>query len=106
VTARTGRTLGRTIYRQIGPDRSKDDTYLGVADTQEIATIAVNALNGVGISADVGGLGPGPWYAAGRLVYAPPAIDVLTDWIIAMDTSDLAVEVVAAVNVVIARSGG
>lgn len=98
MTARVGRTLGRTIYRE-------GDVYLGIADTPDIATIAVNALNGVGIPADVGDLGPGPWFAAGRLVYAPPAVDVLTDWIIAMDTSEYAAEVVAAVNTVIARSG-
>jgi hypothetical protein len=92
VTARTGRTLGRTIYRN-------GDVYLGVADTVDIATIAVNALNGVGCAADLG-IHPGPWFAAGRMVYAPPAIDVLTDWIIAMDTPELATEVANAVNTV------
>jgi hypothetical protein len=102
VTARAGRTLGRTIYRMVDNTPVKGDVYLGVADTPEIATIAVDALNGL----PLGYPGPGPWFAAGRLVYAPPAVDVLTDWIIAMDTSELAVEVVAAVNAAMATRSG
>jgi hypothetical protein len=39
------------------------------------------------------------------MVYAPPAIDVLTDWIIAMDTPELATEVANAVNTVSGWSG-
>lgn len=104
VTARTGRTLGRTIYRMVDNTPVKGDQYLGIADTVDIATIAVNALNGVGCAADLG-IHPGPWFAAGRMVYAPPAIDVLTDWIIAMDTPELATEVANAVNAVSGWSG-
>lgn len=40
---RTGRTVGRTIYRQTGP--SDDDELIGVMDTVELAREVVEAVN-------------------------------------------------------------
>jgi hypothetical protein len=34
---RVGRSLGRTIYEQVGPSPSKDDKYLGMMETKAIA---------------------------------------------------------------------
>ena len=44
---RVGRSLGRTIYRQIGEEPSKDDDFLGIMDTRALAAMVVDALNGV-----------------------------------------------------------
>ena len=45
MTYRTGRTLGRTIYRQVGDEPSKDDVFIGVMDTRELGQLVVDALN-------------------------------------------------------------
>lgn len=42
---RTGRSVGRTIYRQIGDDPAKGDELIGVMDTPELATLVVDAVN-------------------------------------------------------------
>lgn len=42
---RIGRSLGRTIYRQVGPEPSKDDEFLGILDTRTLAEQVVDALN-------------------------------------------------------------
>jgi hypothetical protein len=42
---RTGRTIGRTIYRQVGDQASKKDQFVGVMDTVELADLVVAALN-------------------------------------------------------------
>lgn len=42
---RTGRTVGRTIYRQVGPEPSDDDVLIGVMDTPELAGIVVESVN-------------------------------------------------------------
>jgi hypothetical protein len=42
---RTGRSVGRTIYAQPGPDPSDDDPLIGVMDTAELAAEAVGAHN-------------------------------------------------------------
>jgi len=44
---RVGRSLGRTIYRQVGDEPSKDDEFVGVMDTRELAAQVVDALNGL-----------------------------------------------------------
>lgn len=41
---RTGRSVGRTIYRQVGPDPSKADVLIGVMDTPELAALIVAAV--------------------------------------------------------------
>lgn len=45
MTYRTGRSLGRTIYRQVGDEPSKDDVFIGIMDTPELAEMVVGALN-------------------------------------------------------------
>lgn len=42
---RVGRTVGRTIYRQLGDDPSKSDELVGLMDTRELAELVVAALN-------------------------------------------------------------
>lgn len=42
---RVGRSVKRTIYRQVGEDPSKDDVLLGLMDTPELAALAVAAVN-------------------------------------------------------------
>jgi hypothetical protein len=42
---RTGRKLGRTIYRQYGDDPSDEDIFWGIMDTPEQARITVASLN-------------------------------------------------------------
>jgi hypothetical protein len=41
---RVGRTLGRTLYIKNGGD-PKDDTFVGVMDTRELADVVVAAVN-------------------------------------------------------------
>ena len=43
---RTGRKVGRTIYRQVGDGPSDADELVGVMDTPELARMVVDALNG------------------------------------------------------------
>ena len=42
---RTGRKVGRTIYRQVGEEPSDDDRLIGVMDTPELAALVVEAVN-------------------------------------------------------------
>lgn len=42
---RTGRKVGRTIYRQKGDFPSDEDELIGVMDTPELARIVVAAVN-------------------------------------------------------------
>ncbi len=42
---RTGRTVGRTLYRQVGANPSDDDQLIGVMDTPELAAMVVAAVN-------------------------------------------------------------
>lgn len=42
---RVGPTLGRTIYAQKGPEPSKDDEFLGIMETRELAEWVVLILN-------------------------------------------------------------
>jgi hypothetical protein len=42
---RVGRSVGRTVYRQAGPEASKDDVLIGVMDTPELAKQVVDAVN-------------------------------------------------------------
>ena len=45
VTWRTGRKVGRTVYAQLNPQPSDEDILIGVFDTRELATSAVEAHN-------------------------------------------------------------
>ena len=45
---RTGRTLGRTLYMQVGDEPSKDDLPIGMVDTPQMAFLIVSAVNGMG----------------------------------------------------------
>ena len=42
---RVGRTVGRTIYRQVGPDASDEDVLIGVMVTPQLAYEVVTARN-------------------------------------------------------------
>jgi hypothetical protein len=42
---RVGRSLGRTLYIQVGEEPSKDDQCIGMVDTREIAGRIVTAMN-------------------------------------------------------------
>ncbi len=42
---RTGRTVGRTIYWQLGDKPSMRDILIGVMDTRLLASVAVAAVN-------------------------------------------------------------
>ncbi len=44
---RVGRSLGRTIYQQVGDEPSKTDICLGMMDTPELGQMVVDALNTV-----------------------------------------------------------
>lgn len=42
---RTGRSVGRTVYRQRGDDPAKGDQLIGMMDTPELAALVVTAVN-------------------------------------------------------------
>lgn len=44
-TYRTGRKVGRTIYRQLGDEPADDDRLVGVMDSIPMAEAAVAGLN-------------------------------------------------------------
>lgn len=44
-TYRVGRKVGRTIYRQTGPEPSDADELIGLMDTAGLAEFAVRAMN-------------------------------------------------------------
>ncbi len=43
---RVGRSLGRTVYRQVGDEWSKADVLLGIFDDKVVAARVVELLNG------------------------------------------------------------
>lgn len=42
---RTGTSLGRTVYAQLGSEPSKADVLLGMMDTRELAELVVSEHN-------------------------------------------------------------
>lgn len=42
---RVGRSLGRTVYAQIGAEPADDDVLIGLFDSRELAAEAVRAHN-------------------------------------------------------------
>ena len=44
---RVGRSLGRTLYRQVGDEASKADEFIGFMETRELANQVVEAVNGI-----------------------------------------------------------
>lgn len=42
---RVGRSLGRTVYAVVGEGASKDDVFLGVMDTAQLAALVVETHN-------------------------------------------------------------
>jgi hypothetical protein len=42
---RTGRKIGRTIYRQLGDEPTYGDELVGMMDTRELAAFAVASMN-------------------------------------------------------------
>jgi hypothetical protein len=88
---RIGRTLGRTLYAQLGDAASSTDVFLGLFNTRNLAQLAADSLNGH----------PPPatrWLALGRLVYLAAGPIVLDDFLATMDTPAAAAAVVNAVN--------
>lgn len=103
---RPGRSWGRTIVIQSGPEPRKGggpdgDTLVGYAkgpDAKRNAQIACDAVNGHPPD------GEPRWEAVGCLVFrglptrAPGPRSVANSWVMAMDTAPLARRVVDAVN--------
>lgn len=94
---RTGRSWGRTIVIQRGPEPGShgQDFLIGYAkgsDSKRHAQIACDAVNGQ--SVNVGAR----WHAIGCLVYDKPPDDLVIDWILAVDSEDLAARITDAVN--------
>lgn len=89
--ARVGRTLGRTLYSQVGTWPDKGDVLLGLFDTVEQAQTAAQALNGTARSGV-------RWRAIGRLIFPPDNPISLDDFFGAMTTREVAGAVVDAVN--------
>lgn len=54
MTWRVGRSVGRTVYEQVGPEPSKQDVLIGVMDTRALATEAVAAVNAQRKTTDAG----------------------------------------------------
>lgn len=50
---RTGRSVGRTIYMQCGPEPSDADRLIGMMDSRELAAFAVEAMNRMEATPDV-----------------------------------------------------
>jgi hypothetical protein len=50
---RVGRSVGRTVYRMVGDDPSKDDELIGVMDTRALAETVVTLHNAAAAVADV-----------------------------------------------------
>lgn len=42
---RVGRSVGRTVYVQLGSEPSKDDVLIGLMDTAPLAKLVVDAVN-------------------------------------------------------------
>lgn len=42
---RTGRSVGRTIYAQLGEEPSSDDLLIGVMDSPSVASVVVRLHN-------------------------------------------------------------
>lgn len=47
---RVGRKVGRTVYRQRGPDPADGDELIGLMDTPELAALVVEAVNHYDVS--------------------------------------------------------
>lgn len=89
--ARVGRTLGLTLYAQLGAKPGKADTFLGTFNTRELAQIAADGLNGQRRET-------APWRALGRLIYPQRHPIDLDDFYGAMVSREVAAQVVTAVN--------
>jgi hypothetical protein len=42
---RVGRSLGQTLYIQVGDDPSKSDIFMGIMETRDLAEMIVQAVN-------------------------------------------------------------
>lgn len=51
---RTGRSVGRTVYRQVGDGHAEEDELIGVMDSPELAALVVDAVNAWTAPADTG----------------------------------------------------
>lgn len=95
---RTGRSWGRTIVIQTGPEPGSHGTdhLVGFArdDTEgrRHARIACDAVNGEPVP-------PGlRWWSSGSLIYDGPGASLTRDWVIAVDTPEQAQRIVTAVR--------
>ena len=81
---RVGTSLGFTLYAQFGASPTKQDPYLGVFNTAQLASYAVRAINDGEVDADL------PWVSIGRLVYPGPGVTHLDDFIAVMGSPAIA----------------
>lgn len=95
LTLRRGRTNPETLYIQTGESPTKadqpgGDVFAGHARTAQAAAQAVAAVN-------EGKTAPGcRWWCDGGLVYNRPGADLTRDWVIAVNSDDMAQQIVAA----------
>lgn len=99
VRLRTGRRVPQNLYAQLAEEPSNVDPSVGWARTPEIARQAVDAVDAL----DEGRRPPGdPWQSLGRLVYNVPfngsAETLVSGWIIAVASEDLAARIADAAN--------
>lgn len=88
---RVGRTLGMTLYAQIGDDPSKTDVLLALFNTRELATLAAARLN----DPERGDL---RWIAIGRLIYPLGARVGPDDFLAVAVTADVASTIASMVR--------
>lgn len=94
---RVGRSWGRTIVLQTGPEPTKGsepggDVLIGLARTRETAQAACDAMN-------TGRRIPGTrWWSSGGLIYDRPGASLTRSWIIAMFDPEQAQRIVTAVR--------
>jgi hypothetical protein len=88
---RVGRTLGLTLYAQIGDLPDKSDVLLGLFNTRKLAQLAADSLSGH----------PPPatrWLALGRLIYLAAGPLMLDDFLATTINPEVAASIVNAVN--------
>lgn len=89
--ARVGRTLGLTLYVQLGTDPADSDVLLALFNTRSLAVTARNAVNGLAVDSP-------RWQAVGRLIYLAGVVASADDFLgVGMD-AQAAARIVAAVN--------
>lgn len=87
---RPGARKPQNLYAHLGDEPDDEDPSIGWAKTEEAAQAACAAVNE--------GRRPrtARWWCSGGLVYIGPGARLTTDWVIALDSPELADRIVAA----------